>query len=283
MKIIVARSVGFCSGVSRAVTGLLRVLENRGTTYCLGEIIHNPQVVNELKTRGMIVVTRVGDVPEGGRFIIRSHGLPLDIISEAKERSLQIFDFTCPKVKKIHTLVSRLIDDGYFCYIAGNPHHPEVQAILSLTGSNGIVVEQEADAVIKPHGGRGALVVQTTFNPHRFREIAGKLILLSKETLVCNTLCEETLKRQKETAELAEKTDLVVVVGGKKSSNTKTLYQIALEHTEAAHVETPDGLDASLFVGRKRVGVVSGASTPRKTVQEVKERIESIAKSLSRV
>jgi (E)-4-hydroxy-3-methyl-but-2-enyl pyrophosphate reductase len=281
MKIIIAPSVGFCSGVSRAVTGLSRVLENSGTTYCLGEIIHNPQVVNELKTRGMIVVTQIQDVPSGSRFIIRSHGLPLDIISEAKERSLKIFDFTCPKVKKIHTLVSRLTDEGYFCYIAGNPHHPEVQAILSLTGSSGMVVEHEEDVVTEPHGGRAALVVQTTFNPRRFREIAGKLILLSKETFVYNTLCEETLKRQKETAELAVETDLVVVVGGKGSSNTKTLFQIALEHTDAVHVEIADNLDDSLFVGRKHVGVVSGASTPQKTVQEVKERIESLCKNLS--
>ncbi len=280
MKIIVAPSTGFCSGVSRAVTGLSRVLEKRGTTYCLGEIIHNPQVVNDLKAHGMVVVTRIQDVPSGCRFIIRSHGLPLNVISEAQERSLEIFDFTCPKVKKIHTLVSRLTDEGYFCYIAGNPHHPEVQAILSLTGSSGMVVEREEDVVTEPHSDRAALVVQTTFNPRRFREIAGKLILLTKETLVCNTLCEETLKRQKEAAELAGKTDLVVVVGGKGSSNTKTLYQIAREHTPAVHVEIPDDLDVSFLRGLKRVGVVSGASTPQKTVQEVKERIDSLCKSL---
>lgn len=280
MKITVAPSTGFCSGVRRAVTGLSRVLEDRGTTYCLGEIIHNPQVVNELKSQGMVVVTRTQDVPEGGRFIIRSHGLPLDIIFEAKERSLEIFDFTCPKVKKIHTLVSRLTDEGYFCYIAGNPRHPEVQAILSLTGSSGQVVEDEDEVVSEPHGGRCALVVQTTFNPRRFREIAGRLILISKETLVCNTLCEETLKRQKEAAELAGETDLVVVVGGKGSSNTKTLYQIAREHTQAVHVEIPDDLDASILEGRNSVGVVSGASTPQKTVQQVQERIDLLCQSI---
>jgi (E)-4-hydroxy-3-methyl-but-2-enyl pyrophosphate reductase len=180
MKIIVAPSTGFCSGVSRAVTGLSRVLENSGTTYCLGEIIHNPQVVNDLKARGMVVVTRIQDVPSGCRFIIRSHGLPLDVISEAEERSLEIFDFTCPKVKKIHTLVSRLTDEGYFCYIAGNPHHPEVQAILSLTGSSGRVVECEEDVVTEPHGDHAALVVQTTFNPRRFREIAGRARAIRK-------------------------------------------------------------------------------------------------------
>jgi 4-hydroxy-3-methylbut-2-enyl diphosphate reductase len=280
MEIIVAGSTGFCSGVQRAVSGLQRVLEEQGKTYCLGEIIHNPQVVERLKALGMIVIKDIPEVPEGSRFIIRSHGLPKEVVSEAQNRKLEIYDFTCPKVKKTHTLVKDLMTRGYHCYIAGNPIHPEVQAILSLTGGNGTVVENEHAVSITGSPDRIALVVQTTFNPRQFLNIAGKIISSSKQTLICNTLCEETIKRQRETREIAGRTDLVVVVGGRVSSNTKTLYQIAREHTEAVHIETPDELEKEWFLGIRCVGVVSGASTPEETVRDTEKTIHLLLRRI---
>jgi len=277
MEITIARSTGFCSGVRRAISGLERVLEEQGKTYCLGEIIHNPQVVERLKGLGMVVVKSIGEVPEGSRFIIRSHGLPKEDVSEAEKRDLEIYDFTCPKVKKTHTLVKDLMARGYRCYIAGNPEHPEVKAILSLTGTKGTVVENEKELPAALPSGRIALVVQTTFNPGQFLNIADRIILLSKKTLVCNTLCEETIKRQKEAKEIAGRVDLVVVVGGKGSSNTKTLYQIVREHTEAVQVETPEELKSEWFEGVNSVGVTSGASTPEQTVRFVADTIRTIA------
>jgi len=277
MKISIARSTGFCSGVRRAISGLEQVLEEQGKTYCLGEIIHNPQVVERLKGLGMVVVKSIGEVPEGSRFIIRSHGLPKEDVSEAEKRDLEIYDFTCPKVKKTHTLVKDLMARGYRCYIAGNPEHPEVKAILSLTGTKGTVVENEKELPAALPSGRIALVVQTTFNPGQFLNIADRIILLSKKTLVCNTLCEETIKRQKEAKEIAGRVDLVVVVGGKGSSNTKTLYQIVREHTEAVQVETPEELKSEWFEGVNSVGVTSGASTPEQTVRFVADTIRTIA------
>jgi (E)-4-hydroxy-3-methyl-but-2-enyl pyrophosphate reductase len=276
MEITVARSTGFCSGVNRAISGLSRILEQKGRTYCLGEIIHNPQVVESLIERGMVVVKSIREVPEKSRFVIRSHGLPQDVVDEANKRSLDVLDFTCPKVKKIHTLVKDLMTRGYHCFIAGNPKHPEVQAILSLTGRNGTVVENEHEVSITGQSDRLALVVQTTFNPMQFLNIAGRVISLSKETLVCNTLCEETIKRQREAREIASRTDLVVVVGGKVSSNTKTLYQIAREHAEAVHIETPEELEKEWFLGIHCVGVVSGASTPEETVRDTEKMIHSL-------
>jgi (E)-4-hydroxy-3-methyl-but-2-enyl pyrophosphate reductase len=275
MKLVVAQSIGFCSGVKRAIQGAEKVLSEESAVYCLGEIIHNPQVVERLKDQGMIIVDDIAEVPRKSRFIIRSHGLSREAIELARDRKLIIHDFTCPKVKKIHTLVKTLTEEGYFIFIVGNPRHPEVKAIRSLADENAMVVEREKEIPEEASVKQNAVVVQTTFNPQSFLPIVQKVVSFSKKTLVYNTLCEETIKRQKEALELSGKVDLIVVVGGKKSSNTKTLYEIVNNHTKGFHIESESELRKEWFNEVSTVGLVSGASTPEDMVIKVSERLRS--------
>jgi (E)-4-hydroxy-3-methyl-but-2-enyl pyrophosphate reductase len=269
MKITIAHSTGFCSGVQRAIKGAKRALENHVGIHCLGEIIHNPRVIESLKKQGLVVVDDIESVPEGAGFIIRSHGLPKNLIEKAALKGLEVLDFTCPKVKKIHTLVTRLSEDGYFILVAGNPNHPEVKAILSLverktrSAGDAIVVQRPEDLSIPDRCEKVALVVQT--------------VATSRTTLVHNTLCEETLKRQREALELAERVDCMVVVGGKNSSNTRTLFDLVRRKVPAVHIEGCDELDERLFRGVERVGIISGASTPEEEVREVYRKLENFS------
>jgi 4-hydroxy-3-methylbut-2-enyl diphosphate reductase len=280
MKVIVGKYTGFCSGVRKAISGTEEVLQHGEKIYCLGEIIHNPTVVASLKLRGMVFVDDISAVPEGTTFIIRSHGLPSDIIQRAENRHLRIHDFTCPKVKKIHRLAIELTEKEYAILLIGNPNHPEVKAILSLTCGNARVVEKTDDLNSVPPENQYAVVVQTTFNPLSFSTIVGEIVQSAKKTVVYNTLCEETVKRQREALALAEDVDFLVVVGGKNSSNTKTLYAIVRDRVPVIHVASADELEKNLFDGVQKVGIISGASTPEEEVKKVRSTILTFSENI---
>ncbi len=273
MKIQVSTLSGFCSGVMKAIKGAEKALQENEKIYCLGEIIHNPDVVRSLKEKGMVVVDDISKVPKGSNFIVRSHGLQNKIMEKALGKQLNIYDFTCPKVKKIHRLVTELTNEGYFILIIGNPGHPEVKAIVSLTRGNARVIREIDNLKTHPISPQNAVVVQTTFNPATFLKIVQEIILLSKKTLIYNTLCEETIKRQKEAIQIAEKVDFIVVVGGKNSSNTNTLYNIVKKRVPAIQIENTHELNKLQLKDLGRVGIISGASTPEREVKEVYETI----------
>lgn len=275
MEIIVANTAGFCSGVKRAIQQVRKDLVTHERVYCLGEIIHNRSVVESLSNSGMVHVRDLSGIPHGSRFIIRTHGLPRDTVEQAERKEYDILDLTCPKVKKIHTLVNELTGKGYFIYIAGNPNHPEVQAIVSLTGGNAQVVENP-DAIRTPPGNRIAVVVQTTFNPEDFIKITDEIVLRNKEIRIFNTLCEETIKRQQEAKRLSELVDLMIIVGGKNSSNTKTLYNISRKRVRSIHIEGARELQAGWFSDIRKVGIISGASTPAEEVLLVQEVLSDL-------
>jgi 4-hydroxy-3-methylbut-2-enyl diphosphate reductase len=277
MKIIVGKMAGFCSGVQRAIEGVKNELTKNEKLYCLGEIIHNQEVVESLEQYGMETTDSISAIPDGSRFVIRTHGLPQNLVKEARKKKLQIYDITCPKVKKIHRLVTQLTGEGCHIFIIGNPQHPEVKAILSLTHGNAQVIEKPEEVEVPPGTDEGAVVVQTTFNPDVFYKIVLEIISATKKTIVYNTLCEETIKRQREAMELAAKVDFVSVVGGKNSSNTKTLFSIVRGRVPAVHIENAQELQKSWFNNIKSVGILSGASTPREEVQKVYERIMKFA------
>lgn len=273
MEVIIGKYAGFCSGVRRAIKGVRKALDENERIYCLGEIIHNPEVIRSLTKRGMVVVDDVCGLPEKSHFIVRSHGVQRGVIERALEQGLKIHDFTCPKVKKIHKLVKKLEEEGYDIAVVGNQDHPEVQAITSIAVREVKVVERPEDYRMAASSRPIAVVVQTTFNPTAFFEITKKIIALSKKTLVHNTLCEETIKRQKEAMRLAGKVDFILVVGGKNSSNTKTLYDIVRKKVNSIHIESARELDGSMLKNVKRVGVISGASTPEEEVMRVVKTI----------
>ncbi len=272
MEIVVADTAGFCSGVRRAIQQVRKDLQKQERIYCLGEIIHNRQVVEQLRESGMITAYKLSDIPDNSRFVVRTHGLPKDTVRQAGDRNLQILDLTCPKVKKIHHLVVDLTEKGYLIYIAGNPDHPEVQAVVSLARGNARVLERP-DSVRQLPNSRIAVVVQTTFDPEEFLRITDAIILKNKETLIFNTLCEETIKRQQEAKRLSGLVDLMVIVGGKNSSNTKTLFNITRKKVRSVHIEEAGELKESWFIDTRKAGIISGASTPVEEVRRVYEVI----------
>jgi 4-hydroxy-3-methylbut-2-enyl diphosphate reductase len=271
MDVIIGKSSGFCSGVQRAIKGATNALKEHKKIYCFGEIIHNPVVVKTLKDMGMVVVNDIEKVPDKSWFVIRSHGLQNEIYKRAVTKKLEIFDFTCPKVKKIHSLVTELTDEGCDILIVGNPYHPEVKAILSLASGNAKVIEKPGELKTLDSSKHYAVVVQTTFNPEAFLRIVNQIILCTKKTIIYNTLCEETIKRQTESLQLANEVDFIVVVGGKNSSNTKTLYNTVKKRVSAVHIEDINELDMRLFKDIERVGIISGASAPEEEVKKVYE------------
>jgi (E)-4-hydroxy-3-methyl-but-2-enyl pyrophosphate reductase len=276
MEVTVGKTAGFCSGVQRAIQGLRKRLGERTGLYCLGEFIHNPEVIETLESLGMIVVQDIEAIPDGRGIIIRTHGLPREILDRAAGKGLEVFDFTCPKVKKTHHLVIELTEEGYQILIIGNASHPEVRALHSMVRNNSRVLEKLEDTASLQLEEPVAVVVQTTFNPDTFNEILTDVVARSKRTLVCNTLCEETIRRQREAVDLAGEVDFIVVVGGRNSSNTRTLFRRVQDQVRAVHVERAEELDELWFEGVRRVGVVSGASTPVEEVQKVHERLMHI-------
>jgi (E)-4-hydroxy-3-methyl-but-2-enyl pyrophosphate reductase len=276
MEVTVGKTAGFCSGVQRAIQGLRKRLGERTGLYCLGEFIHNPEVIETLESLGMIVVQDIEAIPDGRGIIIRTHGLPREILDRAAGKGLDVFDFTCPKVKKTHHLVIELTEEGYQILIIGNASHPEVRALHSMVRNNSRVLEKLEDTASLQLEEPVAVVVQTTFNPDTFNEILTDVVARSKRTLVCNTLCEETIRRQREAVDLAGEVDFIVVVGGRNSSNTRTLFRRVQDQVRAVHVERAEELDELWFEGVRRVGVVSGASTPVEEVQKVHERLMHI-------
>ena len=275
MDVIIGKTAGFCSGVQRAILKVKDLLQEHSNLYCLGEIIHNPEVIQSLKDQGMRVCEDIDEVPEGSGLIIRTHGLPKNTILRAREKQLGIHDFTCPKVQKIHHLVTGLIAEGYHIIIVGNPKHPEVKAVASLVENNCRIIEDPGDVPKGSLPEPNAVVVQTTFNPDSFFTIIREILTHTKKTLVCNTLCDETIKRQREARDLAGTVDRIVVVGGKNSSNTKTLFNIARETVPAVHIENAAELEVDFFQNTEKVGVLSGASTPAEEVKRVAERLSA--------
>jgi len=273
MEIIVSDTIGFCSGVRKAIRGAEKALKGNSKIYCLGDIIHNKGVVNQLKEKGMVFVKSLDEIPNGASFIIRSHGLPFETIENIQKKAVHIYDFTCPKVKKSHKLVESLKNHKRPIVIVGNREHPEVKAIFSLTENRGIIIEKPEEVKTKLNTDECYVLVQTTFKPVLFYEIVKEIVSFTKKAIIYNTLCEETTKRQEEVKDLATKVDMIIVVGGKHSSNTKTLFSIANSMVKSVHIENADELQNDWFKEVHRVGIVSGASTPDDDIDRVIEKI----------
>ena len=281
MEVITAETAGFCFGVERAVNTVYGALSGNGDIYTYGPIIHNETVVNELTGKGVRIINTPAELAEikSGTVIIRSHGVTRQIYEIIERNGLKCIDATCPFVLKIHRLVEEAAKDGCHIIIAGDSSHPEVQGILSFAGDNVTVIHDEADAesFTPPEGRKLFMVSQTTFNSNIFNNFVEIFNKKYYNTHIVNTICNATALRQKETAELAERVDAMIVIGGAHSSNTKKLYDIA--KSRCAHtifVQTLDDL-----VSRKDaicnpascVGITAGASTPKNIIEEVQNYV----------
>ncbi|MBN1149927.1 4-hydroxy-3-methylbut-2-enyl diphosphate reductase [candidate division WOR-3 bacterium] len=283
MRVIVAKNAGFCFGVKRAVKMAEEVLDSSQSTekvYILGEIIHNPQTVKMLEEMGAVTIDESDlEKVQPGKLILRSHGVPLEVIEKAKKLKFSIVDTTCPFVKKAQIIADQNSKKENQLIIIGKKEHPEVKALLSHSLYNAFVIgsiEEVKKLDLNPDL-KTVIIVQTTFSENKFKKIVGEIILLFKEVLVYNTICNATYIRRTESLSVAEKTDVNIVVGGKNSSNTRELTNFLVEKGyKAFQIESPDEIRDDFFDGSECIGITGGASTPLSVIEEVKKLIEDI-------
>lgn len=278
MKVVVAKSAGFCFGVRRAVDMVYAEAQKEKKVYTLGPIIHNEQVVEDLEKKGVQVLHSVDDLKEGedATVIIRSHGITKALYEKLAKKNVQIIDATCPFVKKIHTIVQTKKEEGYEIIVVGSRTHPEVEGICGWCDNQCTVIEsvQEAEKCTFEQTQKVCIVAQTTFNYKKFEDIVDIFSKKSYDTIVMNTICNATEERQTEAGTIARKSDAMIVIGGKHSSNTQKLYEICRAECENTHfIQTLDDLDLKLFKSFRSVGITAGASTPNNIIKEVQSYV----------
>jgi|Deesub1362A_J573_1020465.scaffolds.fasta_scaffold00369_21 4-hydroxy-3-methylbut-2-enyl diphosphate reductase len=278
MKILVAEKAGFCFGVKRAIDIAFDIAkEAKGGVYTFGPLIHNPQVVERLKQEG---IDSTDDIHSDKikTLIIRTHGVPPHIYRETANMGYRVVDATCPFVKKAQRHAMNLKDEGYQVVIVGNREHPEVKGLIGFAGDNVITVE-DAES-LPPLKGKVGIIVQTTQRFETFKEVVLKVVSSAREIKIYNTICDYTARRVRETEELARKVDVVIVVGGKNSSNTTQLYKLSRKHCDRVyHIETGDEVEDAWFDGVESVGITGGASTPNWIIEDIVRRISAMADS----
>ena len=285
MELIVGKTAGFCYGVKRAVDGAKEELKQNEILYGLGEIVHNQEVIKELENLGMQFIENIEEAK--GKTIIRAHGIPKQIYEEAKRRQIELKDYTCPKVLNIHQIAEEYANKGYYIFLLGNKKHPEIIGTLSYCGENKFVIEKEDDTIkaletLEKSGIKKLLVIsQTTYSLEKFyiiEEMIKNEIPRNIELVIKNTICQATEIRQKETEEMAQKVDSMIIIGGKNSSNTKKLYEIAKQYCKMVLlVENETELDINKIQATDKVGIMAGASTPKESIEKVIEKLEKVS------
>ncbi len=270
MKVILAKSAGFCFGVDRAVNTALRAArEETGPVYTYGELIHNKMVVEELESLGVKVIEDV-DGLSGGTVIIRSHGVGKDIIEKLSGKGIKVIDATCPKVKSVQNKVEKYHNMGYNIMIVGDKSHPEVIGIGGWCKNEATVVNSTDEAEAYTSEKPVCIVAQTTIIRELFEDVCAVIRGKYPDAVVFNTICNATSTRQEEAAVLSEECDAMIVIGGLHSSNTKKLAQICSIHTDRVyHIESSDDINKQELCGLKTVGITAGASTPPHAISEV--------------
>lgn len=288
MEIIVGKTSGFCYGVKNAVDSAKKELENSSdVVYCLGELVHNKQVTDSLKEKGLVFIDDIEQTK--GKTIIRAHGIKKEIYQKAEKQNIELKDLTCPKVLKIHEIVEEHSNNGYYIFLVGISDHPETIGTYSFCGLNCSIIENISDlqyAVTKfqeTKMKKVLLITQTTFNFNEFEEIAKKLKDMLKgkdfELKVMNTICSSTELRQKETEELSQKVELMIIIGGKNSSNTRKLYEISLKNCKnVILVQTKNDIDTNYIKQFEKIGVMAGASTPYESIESIVKIIQKRGK-----
>ena len=273
MQIILAKTAGFCFGVNRAVKLTYELLEQGRPVATLGPLIHNPQVVEDLESKGAITCDSVDDVPDGCEVVIRSHGVGQSVYDKISTRRLAYHDATCPFVTKIHKIAARAGAEGAMLLVAGDAKHPEVQGIVGHTTGKVEVFANlaELEKLLPELTQQKSIfaVAQTTFNVQNWETCKEFLKNQCTNAKIFDTICNATWARQQEAEDLSQKCDHMVVIGGHHSSNTQKLLQVAARHTKAINVETADELDKDWLNGARIVGVTAGASTPSSIIEEV--------------
>ncbi len=278
MEVRLAKSAGFCFGVKRAVEQVYEQIETGRQIYTYGPIIHNEEVVNDLNKRGVIVIEDDNELEQicDGVVVIRSHGVSKEVYDKIAATGVEIVDATCPFVKRIHKIAEKESKEGKQIVIVGNATHPEVLGIEGWCETPAIVLEstEEAEGFTPDKEKEICVVSQTTFNYNKFQDIVEILRKKGYNVTVVNTICNATEERQTEAKELAALADVMVVIGGKHSSNTRKLYEICKKECEDTYfIQTLENLHLELPKSVGLVGITAGASTPNNIIEEVQNYV----------
>jgi 4-hydroxy-3-methylbut-2-enyl diphosphate reductase len=279
MEVILAKTSGFCFGVKRAVDTVYEQIDSGGgEIYTYGPIVHNEEVVKDLESRGVKMLDSPKELEEleGGKVIIRAHGVSKEICDLIEEKQLDCIDATCPFVKRIHNIVEKESGNGRHIIIIGNDGHPEVEGIKGWSHTPATVIEseQEAEDFVAKNGEKLCIVSQTTFNYKKFKYLVEIFQKKGYDIIVANTICNATEQRQKEAIELAAKADVMIVIGGFHSSNTRKLYELCKSKCENTYyIQTLADLQIDIPNSVELVGITAGASTPNKIIEEVQNYV----------
>jgi len=276
MKIELASAYGFCFGVKRAI----KIAEENPGSVTYGPLIHNTDEINRLKDGFDIGLAEdLQEAEAHDSIVIRTHGIPRDELAELKTQEKEIIDATCPYVTTPQTIVAKMSAEGYSIVVFGDKNHPEIRGVISYAQDdrNAFVVLDEAEIESLPLKSKVAIVAQTTRRPDDFTKIVAKLVVMSKEVRVFNTICNATFENQDAAAELSKRADVMIVIGGKHSSNTKQLHLIAKNYCPDSYlIENESELIPEWFEGKELCGISAGASSPDWIVQNVVDRIQEM-------
>lgn len=272
MEIILGKTAGFCEGIKLALDKTEKELVNSDEIDCLGDLLHNNQVLNKLKQNGLNIINDIKEAKN--KVIIRAHGVEKSVYDYAQENGIEIVDCSCPKVLRIHKLAEELSNNGYYIILIGEALHAEVIGTFSFCKQGEIIENiEELKNRIKflNEQKQIAVITQTTYNLQKFLEIEEYINNNVKiPTKICNCICNATENRQKETAEIAKSVDYMIVIGGRKSSNTNKLYDISKKNCKRAiMIETVEELYNEDLEGINQIGIMAGASTPKESIDEV--------------
>lgn len=279
MEIILAKTAGFCFGVNKAVKTAFDSLEKSNGSVCsLGPLIHNNQVVGRLNELGMKVVMSADEIEDEGQVIIRAHGVSPAVYDEIRSRKLSVVDATCPYVAKIQRLVSEKYNEGYSIVIVGDENHPEVKGINGWCGNTAEIVDSVEDAdKLDLNDKKVCIVAQTTITGEKWREVTELLNNKFKNVIKFDTICNATSMRQAEAREIAGAVDMMLVVGGKSSSNTQKLFEICSKYCPNTHkIETAGDIPPVDIKKIKKIGITAGASTPDWVIKEVIDKMDEL-------
>lgn len=285
MEIIIGKTAGFCFGVANAVNKTKEQLKDKKNIFCLGELVHNKQVTQELENEGLVFIDDICGARED--IIIRAHGEKKETYDRARNLGLNLIDLTCPKVTRIHNIAEEYANRGYYIFLIGNKSHAETIATISYCDNNSYIIENEEDIEIALKNlyqskiNKLVILSQTTFSLDKFSKIVD---LVSKEIEdknieleVKKTICDATRLRQEETKELSSKVDMMIIIGGRHSSNTNKLYEIAkINCDNSILVESSLEIDKEEVKKHNKIGIMAGASTPKKSIEAVVEMLNEL-------
>jgi 4-hydroxy-3-methylbut-2-enyl diphosphate reductase len=282
MEILLAKEMGFCWGVRRAIDIMETAAIEKGEIISVGPIVHNPQVVEELRRKGVRLDKKPVDA--SSPVAITAHGVGPQVLEEVRATGAEVIDGTCPIVTRSQRWARKMADSGFTVLVFGDPDHREVKGVLGWAGMKGIAI-QDGEPLPDNLPARLAVISQTTQSPERFSAFVSRLmqerVTEISELRLINTLCDVTSSQQHAARELANEVQVMVVIGGKASANTRHLLEVCLEEgTTAYHIETEAELDPEWFHAIDHVGVTAGASTPDSAVETVVRRIQEIASDL---